>query len=131
VFDRDRELFGADRGDLLQSLAAEAPDLVFVLTQGSEVAGYAFGRRGTRADHLGPWVARDEPTADLLLASFLRQSDRPLVFVDCIRANPWATRLVQARGFRLSRQLTRMYRGTNEVPDATNVLGAIVGFEFG
>jgi len=127
----DAELFGADRRDLLRSLAAEAPDLAIVFTRSTEVTGYAFGRRGTRADHLGPWMARDERTAGQLLTSFLERSDRPLVFVDCVRDNPWARRLAEARGFRLSRPLTRMYRGANVFPDATNWLGAIVGFEFG
>ena len=35
-------------------------------------------------------MAHDETTADLLLTSFLDRSDRPLVFVDCVRASPWA-----------------------------------------
>jgi GNAT superfamily N-acetyltransferase len=127
----DAELFGADRRDLLRSLAADAPDLAVVLERDAELIGYAFGRRGLRADHLGPWMARDECTADLLLTSFLQRSARPLVFVDCVRDNPWARRLAAARGFTLSRPLTRMYRGANVMPDATNFLGAIVGFEFG
>ena len=35
----DRELFGADRGDLLRSLAAEAPDLAIVFTSGDQRDG--------------------------------------------------------------------------------------------
>ena len=104
---------------------------MFVHSSGAEVTGYAFGRRGTRADHLGPWMARDEQTADSLLTSFLERSDRPLVFVDCVPATPWARRLAEARGFRLARPLTRMYRGSNVVQDPKHLLGAIVGFEFG
>ena len=127
----DRELFGADRGELLKSIATEAPDLVIVPSIGATVTGYAFGRRGTRADHLGPWMARDERTADSLLTSFLERSDRPLVFVDCVGGHPWAGRLAEARGFSLSRPLTRMYRGARVAQDPTKLLGGIMGFEFG
>jgi GNAT superfamily N-acetyltransferase len=131
LFALDRELFGADRRGLLQSLADDSPDLVFVRSSAAQVTGYGFGRRGTRADHLGPWMAHDEKTADSVLTSFLNQSDRPLSFVDCLPSSPWATRLVEARGFSLSRSLTRMYRGSNVVQDPEHLFGAIVGFEFG
>lgn len=127
----DRELFGADRSELLKSLATDAPDLVIVHSSDATLTGYTFGRRGARADHLGPWMARDERTADLLLASFLERSDRALVFIDCVRGHPWARRLAEARGFTLSRPLTRMYRGTNVSQDPSRLMGGILGFEFG
>jgi GNAT superfamily N-acetyltransferase len=131
IFALDRELFGADRHDLLRRVAADAPDLVLVRSNLATTAGYAFGRRGTRADHLGPWVARDERTADWLLASFLERSDRPLVFVDCVGGHAWAGRLVRTRGFGVSRLLTRMYRGIHVAQDPSQLMGGILGFEFG
>ena len=73
--------------------------------------GYTFGRRGSLADHLGPWMARTEDVAATLLDEFLRRSGRELVFVDCMLENPWALPLVKARGFEFSRPLTRMFRG--------------------
>ena len=127
----DRQLFGADRGELLLSLAVEAPDLTIVLRQGRDVIGYACGRRGTRADHLGPWMARDEAAGEQVLQTFLERSDRPLVYVDCLADNAWSRRLAASKGFRLSRPLTRMYRGANVAPGDTELLGAIVGPEFG
>ena len=47
----DREIFGADRSALLRSLAEAAPGFTRVARQETEVAGYAFGRRGSSADH--------------------------------------------------------------------------------
>lgn len=127
----DRDVFGADRSTLLRSLAAEAPAFALVARQAGGVAGYTFGRRGSRADHLGPWVARDEAVAATLLDEFLRRSERELVFIDCVRANPWAVPLATARGFELSRPLTRMFRGTNKFPGNPALLCAILGPEFG
>jgi len=127
----DREVFGADRSALLRSVAAETPDFALVTRQEGAVAGYAFGRRGSRADHLGPWVALDEDVAATLLDELLRRSERELVFIDCVRRNPWAAPLVKARGFELSRSLTRMFRGTNRFPGRPELVCAILGPEFG
>ena len=127
----DREVFGADRSPLLRSVARETPQFVLVTKQQEAVAGYAFGRRGTRADHLGPWVAPDEDVAVTLLDEFLRRSERELVFIDCVRRNPWAVSLAQAHDFELSRPLTRMFRGRNDFPGRPELLCAILGPEFG
>jgi GNAT superfamily N-acetyltransferase len=127
----DREVFGADRSALLRSLAAGAPEFVLVARQEGAVAGYTFGRRGSRADHLGPWMAREEEVAAKLLDEFLHRSGRDLVFVDCLRPNPWAVPLVKSRGFELSRPLTRMFRGANRYPGRPELLCAVFGPEFG
>lgn len=127
----DRNLFGANRSGLLRSLAQEAPHLTLVDQQEGEITGYSFGRLGSRADHMGPWVARDEGAAERLLNSFLLRSSRELIFVDCLRLNPWAVPLVKARGFEFSRPLTRMFRGANEYPGQVELLCASLGPEFG
>jgi ribosomal protein S18 acetylase RimI-like enzyme len=127
----DREIFGADRRALLRSLAEAGPEFTLVAREGVGTDGYAFGRRGSLADHLGPWMARNEYVAEHLLDEFLRRSRRDLVFIDCLRENPWALPLVRARGFEFSRPLTRMFRGTNEHPGMPDLLCAVLGPEFG
>jgi GNAT superfamily N-acetyltransferase len=127
----DREIFGADRSKLLRCLTEAAPDFTLVARQEARVAGYTFGRRGSRADHLGPWMACNEDVATKLLAEFLRRSDRDLLFVDCLQRSPWAVPLVKSRGFEFSRPLTRMFRGTNKYAGRPELLGAILGPEFG
>lgn len=131
VLGLDREVFGADRGDLLRSVAAAAPDLVRLVREGDRIAGYSLGRRGARADHLGPWVARDETTAATLLDDFLARSARDTVFVDAVTPNPWAVGLLESRGFEFTRPLTRMARGSPAPPNRTDLMGAILGPEFG
>jgi len=127
----DRDIFGADRGDLLRSLDREAPAFTLATHLPGRLTGYALGRRGSLADHLGPWMARDEASARELLEEFLRRSGCETIFVDCLRENPFARRLLRQRGFRFSRPLTRMYRGPNTYPGRPELLCAALGPEFG
>ncbi|MBI5250472.1 MAG: GNAT family N-acetyltransferase [Desulfomonile tiedjei] len=127
----DREIFGADRSGLLGSLTEKAPDLTLVARQNGCVAGYTFGRRGSLADHLGPWMANNWDVAASLLDEFLHRSERETVFVDCVRDNSWAVPLVKALGFEFSRPLTRMFRGKNEHAGRPELLCAVLGPEFG
>jgi ribosomal protein S18 acetylase RimI-like enzyme len=127
----DHEVFGADRSILLRSVAGSAPELVCIARQGSVVQGFALGRKGSRADHLGPWVAKNALAAREGLESFLLRSRREVVFVDVVRDNPWAPALLATKGFQFSRTLTRMYRGENAHPGRPDFLCAILGPEFG
>jgi hypothetical protein len=76
-------------------------------------------------------MAADREAAEELLERFLDRSERELVFVDCVKLNPWAIKLVRARGFEFSRPLTRMFRGRNGSPGSPERLCAILGPEFG
>ncbi|HET9179638.1 MAG TPA: GNAT family N-acetyltransferase [Terriglobia bacterium] len=131
VLQLDREIFGADRGSLLRSLAAENPDVALAAEREGETAGYTFGRRGTLADHLGPWMARDEQTATQLLDEFLARSRREMIFVDALKDRRFVAEMLLARGFQVSRPLTRMVRGPNDYPGRPELLCAILGPEFG
>jgi GNAT superfamily N-acetyltransferase len=131
VLTLDRKVFGADRSPLLRSLAAENPDFALVAERDGEIMGYTFGRRGTLADHLGPWMARDEETAAGLLDEFLGRSRRVSVFVDVLKDRRFAGELLAERGFKVSRPLTRMVRGPNDNPGRPELLCAILGPEFG
>ena len=127
----DHEVFGADRSALLRSLARSAPELVAIHRSGGAVKGFALGRRGSLADQLGPWAAASASAARAVFDDFLLRSRRPIVFVDALRDNAWAPALLAARGFQFSRSLTRMYRGENTHPGRPDLLGAILGPEFG
>ena len=127
----DREVFGADRSHLLKSLYEDGPDFTLGIFNEGTLEGYALGRRGALADHLGPWMAREAVTAHTLLETFLRRSSREVVIVDCLKANSVANDLLKSFGFSLTRPLTRMYRGSNDHPGRPELLCAILGPEFG
>ncbi len=131
ILDLDRKVFGADRSELLRSLDREMPAFTLGIQSEGEMQGYALGRRGSLADHVGPWMARDETAARELVAEFLRRSTRAVIFSDCLRANPFARKLLSSRGFKFSRPLTRMFRGPNAYPGRPDLLCAVLGPEFG
>jgi len=116
---------------LLKSLDEDAPEFTAGIWNAGVIEGYAFGRRGSFADHLGPWTARDAGTARQLLETFLAHSSREFVLVDYLKSNAIAGGLLRSFGFSYSRVLTRMYRRSNEHPGRPELLCAILGPEFG
>ncbi|HLY59492.1 MAG TPA: GNAT family N-acetyltransferase [Terriglobia bacterium] len=131
ILELDRIVFGADRKHLLASLHQSAPEFTLSVSRGNNIAAYSFGRRGARADHLGPWMAEDESGAREILDEFLRRSQRDTIFVDCLKSNPFAGGLLRAVRCQVARPLTRMERGSNAHPGRPDLLCAILGPEFG
>lgn len=131
IADLDLEIFGADRSALLRSLQRDAPAFVQVRRQDDTVQGYSLGRRGSRADQLGPWVARDESSARELLEKFLHRSTAATILIDCVKRNRFALEIVRSLGFEFSRPLTRMVRGPNRHPGQPELVAGILGPEFG
>lgn len=131
AFQLDRELFGADRSFLLRALSQEAPELGTAVWAEESLQGYAFGRHGLFADHLGPWMARTRTKAEKILTGFLANSSRETVMVDCMKSNSMAVKLLEECGFAPSRPLTRMVRGPNVHPGRPESFCAILGPEFG
>ncbi len=127
----DRHVFGADRRYLLTSLHEEAPEFTRGILRDGTLRGYTFGRRGSFADHLGPWMATDAGTARHLLQDFLASSSREVQIADCPSAHAAAGDLLTSVGFSHTRQLIRMFRGSNDYPGRPELLYAILGPEFG
>jgi ribosomal protein S18 acetylase RimI-like enzyme len=127
----DRAIFGADRSGLLKSLSEGTPEFAAGIWDKENLQGYSFGRHGSFADHLGPWMSRDADTARRLLEAFQARSSRETLVVDCLKANVAAMKLLKSFGFSYSRTLTRMYRGANRYLGRPESLCAILGPEFG
>jgi GNAT superfamily N-acetyltransferase len=108
----DRAVFGADRKELLQSLAAGS-----IRSRFAADGSFGFCREGERANYLGP-VTASSPESGLDLARDLVTSaptDRPL-FWDLPDPNTAATALAERLGFRPVRVLTRMWLGGAALP---------------
>lgn len=131
VLKADREAFGADRSSLLRSMHKEAPQFTDGMWNAGGMEGYAFGRKGSFADHLGPWIAKDAETARRMLEGFLSRSAREIVVTDFVKANPFVEDLVKSFGFEYSRPLTRMFRGRNADAGRPELVCSITGPEFG
>lgn len=131
ICELDRESFGADRSSLLRSLHKASPELTVVVSKDGLLLGYAQGRKGLFADHLGPWIATDCEVVQQLLQSFLQRSIRETVIVDYLPSNSTVLPILEAAGFTYSRPLTRMVRGQNLHPGKPELICAILGPEFG
>jgi GNAT superfamily N-acetyltransferase len=131
ILEKDRDVFGADRSQLLRSLHGENPDLTIGVSDHDILRGYVLGRRGSFADHLGPWMAESWTAAEKLIHEFVARSSRETIIVDCLTENSFAMKLLRECQFARSRSLTRMYRGPNASPGDPDSLCAILGPEFG
>lgn len=67
----DRAVFGGDRADILRDLLARAGDRARLVERAGRLIGFALGRSGRTAWHVGPVVADDQSTAQALFADAL------------------------------------------------------------
>ncbi len=135
IFAYDREVFGADRGVILNSLFARSPAYAWVFGEpgivGLNIRGYCFGRPGFQFHQIGPVVARGESVARELVSQCL-DYNRGLCFgIDAPRhCQPWLDWLA-ANGFVEERSFVRMQRGENRHAGDVSSVFAICGPEFG
>jgi len=132
--ERDRAAFGADRSPLIRSFFQEHPERVLsVSSPESSSHAAVIARRGTASDHLAAWMAETQHHAASVLDRALARTSQPGVIVDVPADHPWAGAILTERGFRIARNLTRMYVGDSGSPIAAVDPGvcAILGPEFG
>jgi ribosomal protein S18 acetylase RimI-like enzyme len=131
VFERDREIFGADRSFLLRDLFERSPNFAWVAGENT-VLGYCLSRPGSLYRQLGPLVAEAPSIAADLLEDCLAVVDGPVVIdVPALPAQQsWVEALTRA-GFAQERTFLRMCRGYNGHPGKPHYLFGSVGPEFG
>ncbi len=130
IFERDREIFGADREALLRSLFLRSPECAWI-SEGLGVEGYCFGRPGFLYQQLGPIIAGDDLVARDLVSQCLAQADGRRFGIDAPQhSRSWLTWL-QGNGFTEERAFMRMHRGANQNPGRPQCVFGIVGPEFG
>jgi len=106
----DSPAFGADRSLVLHALARRMPMAARLVEEDGRITGYILGRDGLDACQLGPLVARDAATAQLLIDDVLDRLAGP-VQVDLADRHLALLEGLVARGFLLQRPFTRMARG--------------------
>jgi GNAT superfamily N-acetyltransferase len=107
----DAAVFGADRRRILRDLIVAHPTGCFLLEADGLAHGYACRRPGARCWYVGPLVARDAATAEVLLWSVLAPLAGQPVALDVFDANPAAVGLAGKLGLRPVRPYVRMVRG--------------------
>ena len=127
----DREVFGANRQSVLEWNFKGAPQYAFMVEEQGRIQGFCLGRPGYDFDQIGPIIANDaNAAAQLLTSTLLQAADKPIV-VDILTHTPEWVAFVSSLGFTESRQLIRMYRGSNNYPGVPQKQFAILGPEFG
>ncbi len=110
----DSHSFGADRLAMLTALRERTPWLAMCHRNGEGLTGFALGRDGTHALQIGPVVARDARTAQMLLRAAHEQTAMQTrfdtVYVDLPECFGLLARQLQALGFKPQRSFLRMMR---------------------
>jgi len=128
----DAAIFGTGRRRFLDAWAADrAPGMALAVRDGSELRGYAIGRRSRTGVKAGPLFADDPQIADVLLRGLGAAAGQgtPL-FLDVPEANAAAVALAQRHEMRPVFETARMYRGGRPDDDVGRVYG-VTSFEFG
>jgi GNAT superfamily N-acetyltransferase len=127
----DQIAFTADRSKLIETLI-EGASVSPVLMRDADgaVSGYGFARSGTRADYIGPIVAKEPRKVEILMEQLLSQLGDRRVYVDLNKESGASTRLLSARGFVKERDLIRMRAGLPR-PKTSPLIIAIAGPEIG
>jgi GNAT superfamily N-acetyltransferase len=126
----DREAFGADRAELIESLLADACVAPVVASAAGRLTGYALARRGSNAAYIGP-AASDAKQAATLLDGLLSQLAGQRIYVDLNTNSARGAEVLAARGFVKQRDLVRMSRGAPNGAASSESVFAIAGPEVG
>lgn len=127
----DLDIFGADRGTLLDWIYQGATELAYYIeTDEQHIGGYCLGRNGFLFMHIGPVVAENDFIARALITAALSNAGGKAgldIFPQKSEWNDW----LRSIGFSERRSFTRMYRGNNRFPGIIQKQFAITGPEFG
>jgi GNAT superfamily N-acetyltransferase len=126
----DTVVFGGDRADILRDLAQRAGARGRLIEQAGRLAGFALGRAGRTAWHVGPVVAEDAATAQALIADALAgHVGKTIIDIAADRAE--LRRWLEAAGFCEERPYSRMTLGPLEPFGDPSRLYVVAGPELG
>lgn len=132
IHDLDREVFGADRTEVLLHNLRSLPPLALGIGDATgKISGYLMARKGTRYVHLGPLVANHDATAKLLLVHSMEKCSDVSCVIDVPKKKQDWIYWLESCGFHVQRELFRMYLKENGHPGDTSRLYAICGPELG
>jgi GNAT superfamily N-acetyltransferase len=124
--------FGFDRKLILGDLRLAHPLGCWLKeVPNGRVDGYVLSRPGARAWYVGPLVARDADTAEILLRAALAPLAGQPAILDTVDPNPRASALASKYGFEPRRRFIRMTRGTPAPASRTDWYFAMAGPEIG
>jgi GNAT superfamily N-acetyltransferase len=130
IAELDRQATGTPRRRLLERLHREQPDAMRIAVADGRIAGYSHFRLGSRARQIGPVIALDAPSGEVLLDGVLHDAAGQPIYLDVPLVNQAAMRWAGSRGLGIQRQFVRMFRG-EPVVDCPERIWASFGPEKG
>jgi hypothetical protein len=131
VVQYDRSVFGADRASILYNLFRRKQEYARCVVRGSRIRGFCLGRSGSCMEHIGPIVAEDDETAELLMVSVLESACHRDVLMDVPEGfDRWHGFLFDL-GFHRQRHFFRMHRGDMKFTGGHEKYYAVAGPEIG
>ena len=125
----DQACSGFARGHILTHLLSRAPALARVAERADGVlAGYALGRNGHSAMHIGPVVADDEAIGLALLSSAVAATEERVI-VDVPDRHGAVRQWLASQGATAPRTFMRMLRGTFPAVEDAGKVFALAGPE--
>jgi GNAT superfamily N-acetyltransferase len=131
VCEFDTPIFGADRSRLLKMLVNEEPNTAVCVAHAGRVVGYGILRPGYNCAQLGPIVAEEPKTADMLFRVLLGAVGDRHVQSDVLLPNRYVLDMMRHYRFEKQRYLVRMYKGRNAHPGLPKHVYAASGPEKG
>jgi GNAT superfamily N-acetyltransferase len=127
----DRQVFGADRTELITRLFERSPELAWIVREKGRLAGFCLGRPGQNFIQIGPVQAESEGHAKALIGSAVKQVPGRAVVVDIPAEKTATIQWLKASGFQVQRPFERMYLHENPHPGMIENLYLIAGPELG
>lgn len=131
VLDWDADRFGAHRGRVLRELLSRPGSRMFRVHRDGAVAGFVITRLGEQAVQLGPWLAVDDASAEVLLRAALAAVGGAGVIMDVPVPNAGARALAEHYGFAVERPFTRMSWPAAPAPEDNRRIYASAGADRG
>lgn len=131
IIEFDKQIFGANRKQLIEFLLNNYPDKARMLRQNGQITGIALGRMGNRFHHIGPVLASNSEDAKKLIAKSLEGLDNQPVVVDILDDKKELMNWLNSIGFSRQRYFVRMYKNENIYPGLPKYQYLICGPEFG
>jgi len=131
VAEFDKEVFGADRTDLITFLYQSYPEIAWIIRENNRIAGFCLGRRGSSFTQIGPVYALSASGAKALIQSAVNQMTGQAVVVDIPADKSDTKGWLEACGFISLRSFNRMYLYDNPHPGIMESQYLICGPELG
>ena len=127
----DKEIFGADRTELITLLYETCPELAWFIKENNRVVGFCLGRQGQNFTQIGPVNASSKKYAEALIRSAINQMTGRALVVDIPAAKSETKAWLETCGFISQRPFDRMYLSKNPHPGIIENLYLIAGPELG